>query len=101
MAMARAGADVLQLGVGEPGFSPPPQVVEALGATVAAGDTHYTDRRGRYSLREAIAAAGAKFAKQHLHTHGVACYWWQLLSALAELEGFRPRSERALGFRPV
>ena len=50
---------------------------------------------------EAIAAAGAKFAKQHLHTHGVACYWWQLLSALAELEGFRPRSERALGFRPL
>ena len=56
MAMARAGADVLQLGVGEPGFSPPPQVVEALGATVAAGDTHYTDSRGLYALREAIAA---------------------------------------------
>ena len=46
---------------------------------------------------EAIAAAGAAFAKQHLHTHGVACYWWQLLSALAELEGerCRRRLERA------
>ena len=56
MEMARAGLDVLQLGVGEPGFPPPPEVAEAVAAAVAAGDTHYTDSRGLYALREAIAA---------------------------------------------
>ena len=56
MAMARSGIDVVQLGVGEPGFPPPPEVVDAVAAAVAAGDTHYTDSRGLYTLREAIAA---------------------------------------------
>ena len=56
MAMARSGIEVLQLGVGEPGFPPPPEVVAAVGPAVAAGDTHYTDSRGLYPLREAIAA---------------------------------------------
>ena len=56
MEMARAGLEVLQLGVGEPGFPPPPEVADAVAAAVAAGDTHYTDSRGLYRLREAIAA---------------------------------------------
>ena len=56
MEMARAGLDVLQLGVGEPGFPPPPEVAGAVAAAVAAGDTHYTDSRGLHALREAIAA---------------------------------------------
>jgi len=56
MEMTRAGLDVLQLGVGEPGFPPPPEVAAAVAAAVAAGDTHYTDSRGLYRLREAIAA---------------------------------------------
>ena len=56
MAMAHSGIDVVQLGVGEPGFSPPPEVIASVAAAVAAGDTHYTDSRGLYALREAIAA---------------------------------------------
>ena len=56
MAMARSGIDVVQLGVGEPGFPPPPEVADAVAAAIAAGDTHYTDSRGLYALREAIAA---------------------------------------------
>ena len=55
MAMSRAGVDVLQLGVGEPGFPPPPEVAEAVAVAVAAGHTHYTDSRGLVELREAIA----------------------------------------------
>ena len=55
MVMARAGIDIVQLGVGEPGFPPPLEVVEAVAAAVRAGHTHYTDSRGLYALREAIA----------------------------------------------
>ncbi len=56
MVMARSGVDIVQLGVGEPGFPPPPAVVAAVADSVRAGHTHYTDSRGLYPLREAIAA---------------------------------------------
>jgi aspartate/methionine/tyrosine aminotransferase len=46
---------VQHLEVGEPDFAPPPEVVEATRAALAAGDTHYTDSRGLPALREAIA----------------------------------------------
>ncbi|MEE2636325.1 MAG: aminotransferase class I/II-fold pyridoxal phosphate-dependent enzyme [Acidobacteriota bacterium] len=60
MEMSRSGIEVLQLGVGEPGFPPPPEVTAAVGTAVAAGDTHYTDSRGLRTLREAIAADCAR-----------------------------------------
>lgn len=56
MVMTRSGVDIVQLGVGEPGFPPPPEVVAAVADSVRAGHTHYTDSRGLYPLREAIAA---------------------------------------------
>jgi len=56
MTMARAGIDVVQLGVGEPNFPPPPEVTAAITTAISNGDTHYTDSRGVYALREAIAA---------------------------------------------
>ena len=50
---------------------------------------------------QAIAANAKRFATEHLHLHSIACYWWQLLSAFAELQNFEPRSGGTLGFRPV
>ena len=40
----------------------------------------------------AIARRGAAFAKQHLHTHTVACYWWQLLTEWAAMQSFHARA---------
>ncbi|MEM8608706.1 MAG: pyridoxal phosphate-dependent aminotransferase [Myxococcota bacterium] len=56
MAMAREGMSVVQLGVGEPDFDAPPPAVDAAIASLDAGHTHYTDSRGIFALREAIAA---------------------------------------------
>lgn len=56
MAMAREGIDVVQMGVGEPDFDAPAEVLAATARAVAAGMTHYTDSRGLHALREAIAA---------------------------------------------
>lgn len=55
MAMARSGTSVLQLGVGEPDFDAPPEAVQAAIDSLRAGRTHYTDSRGLFALREAIA----------------------------------------------
>ena len=46
----------------------------------------------------AIADNGPRFVRRHLHKHAVACYWWQLLRAFAELQEFEPRTQ---GFRPL
>ncbi|MGB5696877.1 MAG: pyridoxal phosphate-dependent aminotransferase [Polyangiales bacterium] len=56
MAMARAGSSIVQLGVGEPDFDAPPAAVQAAVDSLVSGQTHYTDSRGLFVLREAIAA---------------------------------------------
>jgi len=55
MAMAREGTSIVQLGVGEPDFDAPPAAVEAAIDSLRSGETHYTDSRGLFVLREAIA----------------------------------------------
>lgn len=56
MAMAREGTAIVQLGVGEPDFDAPPAAVEAAVQSLQSGETHYTDSRGLFVLRQAIAA---------------------------------------------
>jgi aspartate/methionine/tyrosine aminotransferase len=55
MAMTRAGSSIVQLGVGEPDFDAPPAAVQAAVDSLLSGETHYTDSRGVFDLREAIA----------------------------------------------
>ncbi len=53
--MERAGAEILHLEIGEPDFPAPPAAVEAARVALAAGETRYTDSRGLFALRAAIA----------------------------------------------
>ena len=48
--------DVISLGVGEPDFATPAQVIEAGIASLRAERTHYTSNFGTIELRRAIAA---------------------------------------------
>lgn len=54
--LERAGVSIAHLEVGEPEFAPPPAAVRACRDALAADDTGYTDSRGLFALREAIAA---------------------------------------------
>ncbi len=54
MALQNAGKSIVQLGVGEPNFDPPAEVVEATHQALREKMTHYTDSRGLIELREAI-----------------------------------------------
>ena len=47
--------DVISLGVGEPDFATPPQVIEAGIASLRAKRTHYTSNYGTLDLRTAIS----------------------------------------------
>ena len=48
--------DVISLGVGEPDFTTPPQIVEEGVRSLRAGRTHYTSNYGTLALRRALAA---------------------------------------------
>ncbi len=47
--------DVISLGVGEPDFTTPPQIIEAGVRSLRAGRTHYTSNYGTLELRRALA----------------------------------------------
>ena len=55
-ALELQGKPVLHMSIGEPDFTAPPPVVEALERAVRAGHTAYTGAMGIEPLREAIAA---------------------------------------------
>ncbi|MBC7455458.1 MAG: pyridoxal phosphate-dependent aminotransferase [Massilia sp.] len=55
-ALARGGADVISMSVGEPDFTAPERVAQAAIDAIRSGATQYTDALGLPALREAIAA---------------------------------------------
>jgi aminotransferase len=48
--------DVISLGVGEPDFTTPPQIIEEGVRSLRAGRTHYTSNYGTIELRRALSA---------------------------------------------
>jgi aminotransferase len=48
--------DVISLGVGEPDFTTPPQIIEEGVRSLRSGRTHYTSNYGTLDLRRALAA---------------------------------------------
>lgn len=54
-ALQAEGKDIISLGIGEPDFTAPPQVVEALQRAAQAGQSGYSAPAGLMPLREAIA----------------------------------------------
>ncbi|CAM3477649.1 pyridoxal phosphate-dependent aminotransferase [Bordetella sputigena] len=60
-AMQAAGRDIISLGIGEPDFTAPAQVVEALERAARAGQSGYSPPAGLSALREAIADFYTRF----------------------------------------
>ncbi|MCL6580576.1 MAG: aminotransferase class I/II-fold pyridoxal phosphate-dependent enzyme, partial [Firmicutes bacterium] len=56
-ALAAEGRDIVNFGVGEPDFAPPPAATEAALAAVREGFAKYTPAAGLPELRRAIAEA--------------------------------------------
>jgi aspartate/methionine/tyrosine aminotransferase len=60
-ALQAAGRDIISLGIGEPDFTAPPQVLEALERAARGGQSGYSPPAGLSALREAIAAFYERF----------------------------------------
>jgi len=57
---AKGVSDVISLGIGEPDFSPPPHVLEAVKQALDEGKTHYAPTTGIPELLEALAEKARK-----------------------------------------
>ena len=57
-----AGADVIQLTIGEPDFATPPHAIEAAHQAALRGDTKYPPQDGSLALKHAVQR---KFAREH------------------------------------
>lgn len=66
-ALIKKGEDVINLTAGEPDFPTPKPVLEAAKSFLEKGQIKYTDPRGIYELREAIAKkVGERYGKEIL-----------------------------------
>lgn len=71
LALIEQGRDILLLSVGDPDFDTPMPVVQAAIDSLLAGDTHYSDVRGSFSLRESIAMRQMRLTGQSLSAQEV------------------------------
>jgi aspartate aminotransferase len=72
-ALARAGRDVINLGIGQPDFPTPPHIVEAAVQALRDGHHGYTPANGILPLREAVAEDMAARRGVEVHPDRVVC----------------------------
>jgi aminotransferase len=65
--------DVISLGVGEPDFTTPPQIVEEGVRSLRAGRTHYTSNFGTLDLRRALSTHLDRLYGLHYEPEGEIC----------------------------
>ncbi|GBL57555.1 pyridoxal phosphate-dependent aminotransferase [Pseudomonas citronellolis] len=71
LARLEQGDDVLLLSVGDPDFDTPAPIVQSAIDSLLAGNTHYSDVRGKRNLREAIARRHTQRSGQAVGEHNV------------------------------
>lgn len=67
-ALRDAGADVIQLTIGEPDFASPPHAIEAAHAAALRGETKYPPQDGTAALKQAVQR---KFRRDHGLEYGL------------------------------
>ncbi|WP_417432957.1 pyridoxal phosphate-dependent aminotransferase [Kiloniella sp.] len=65
------GKDIIVMSVGDPDFSTPERITTAAKNALDAGDTHYTELKGRYELRDILAKRHNKQTKQQVSADNV------------------------------
>ena len=83
-ALERGGRSIIHMSIGEPDFTAPPAVVEALRRAATSGATQYTAAVGIEPLRRAIAryygeAFGAEVDASRVIVTAGASIWWMPL----------------------
>jgi len=73
-ALAEAGADVIELSIGEPDVPPPEELLQAATDAMWQGRTKYAPGEGELGLREALAERYTKSTGRAIHRDHVLCF---------------------------
>lgn len=85
--MAAAGADLVEMTIGEPDVPTPPELIEAAAQAMHAGRTGYSDGRGEARLRAALAEAYTTSRGRHFGPENILCFPGTQTALYAVLQG--------------
>jgi len=96
--MAAAGADLVEMTIGEPDVPAPPELVEAAAQSMQAGRTGYSDGRGEAHLRAALAEAYTASRERGFGPENILCFPGTQTALYAVLQGVaEPGAEVLVG----
>ena len=85
--LAEAGADLVQMTIGEPDVATPPELVDTATSSMKAGRTAYSNGRGEPGLAAALAESYAASRNRTFSTENVLCFPGTQTALYAVLQG--------------
>ncbi|UWQ32053.1 pyridoxal phosphate-dependent aminotransferase [Leisingera sp. M527] len=96
--LAEAGADLVEMTIGEPDVPTPPDLIQTAAQAMQAGRTGYSDGRGEARLRAALAGAYTASRGRHFGPENILCFPGTQTALYAVLQGVaEPGTEVLVG----
>ncbi|MFS4583562.1 pyridoxal phosphate-dependent aminotransferase [Phaeobacter sp. C3_T13_0] len=99
--MVAAGADVIEMTIGEPDVPPPAELMETASAAMLAGRTGYSNGRGEANLREALAERYSASSGRPIASENVLCFPGTQTALYAVLMGVAQHGDEVLVGDPM
>ncbi|UWQ49046.1 pyridoxal phosphate-dependent aminotransferase [Leisingera caerulea] len=99
--MAAAGADLVEMTIGEPDVPTPPELLEAAAQAMHAGRTGYSDGRGEAHLRAALADAYSTSRGRKFGPENILCFPGTQTALYAVLQGVAEPGTEVLAGDPM
>ena len=99
--MAAAGADLVEMTIGEPDVPTPPELIEAAAQAMHAGRTGYSDGRGEAHLRAALADSYSTSRGRKFGPENILCFPGTQTALYAVLQGVAEPGTEVLAGDPM
>ncbi|UWQ57685.1 pyridoxal phosphate-dependent aminotransferase [Leisingera caerulea] len=99
--MAAAGADLVEMTIGEPDVPTPPELLEAAAQAMHAGRTGYSDGRGEAHLRAALADSYSTSRGRKFGPENILCFPGTQTALYAVLQGVAEPGTEVLAGDPM
>lgn len=99
--MAAAGADLVEMTIGEPDVPTPPELLEAAAQAMQAGRTGYSDGRGEANLRAALAGTYSASRGREFAPENILCFPGTQTALYAVLQGVAEPGTEVLAGDPM
>ncbi|UWQ53096.1 pyridoxal phosphate-dependent aminotransferase [Leisingera caerulea] len=99
--MAAAGADLVEMTIGEPDVPTPPELIEAAAQAMHAGRTGYSDGRGEAHLRAALADCYSTSRGRKFGPENILCFPGTQTALYAVLQGVAEPGTEVLAGDPM